>query len=97
MDLLLTMLEVIFQRTFKPCWKKSWMISKQSPQQCLGCTGPGAWIDVLKEFKEQNSVIDYIVFPEDFKKYFQPAFDKRKNLQDHWSVKQESQSIFLND
>tara|TARA_B100001939_G_scaffold347741_1_gene370386 strand:+ start:390 stop:1778 length:1389 start_codon:yes stop_codon:yes gene_type:complete len=60
-------------------------------------TGPGAWIDVLKQFKEQDSVIDYIVFPEDFKKYFQPAFDKRKNLQDHWSVKQESQSIFLND
>jgi len=58
-------------------------------------TGPGVWIEALKEFKEKDGLIDYVVFPEDLKEHFRPAFDKRKNFSNHWSVVQQSQSIFL--
>lgn len=58
-------------------------------------TGPGVWIDALQEFKGKDNLIDYVVFPKDLKEDFRPAYDKRKNFSNHWSVLQKTQSIFL--
>ena len=61
----------------------------------MGCDWTRCVDDPLKEFQEKALMINCVISPKDLKEHVRPAFDKRKDRSNHWSVPQQSQSIFL--